>query len=239
MAMTSSISPMTATPTAPVAPVALLAELGPLAQLRAGRLTRRLVQLVGGLVLYGVSLAMMIRSTLGVAPWDVLHVGLTRHLPLTLGTVVIIASFLVLLAWIPLGERVGVGTLANAVLVGLAADATLFLLAAPDSWAIRGSLLVAGVGLNGVATAMYIGAQFGRGPRDGLMTGLARRTGWSLRSVRTGLEFGVVGGGLALGGPIGLGTLLYAVGIGPLAQLLLPSFVVELGGPEPSRPGGE
>lgn len=206
-----------------------LADLGPLAQLRAGRLVRRLPQLMVGLVLYGVSLAMMVRGTLGLAPWDVLHSGITGFVPLTLGQVVIAFSFIVLLAWIPLREVPGIGTLLNAIVVGLAADATLALLAGPDSLTLRIVLMVGGVVLNGLATALYIGAQFGRGPRDGLMTGLARRTGWSLRLVRTGLEISVVVAGVLLGGVLGLGTLVYALAIGPLSQWMLPVFIVEVG----------
>lgn len=209
-------------------PPARLLDLGPVEQLRAGRLGRRLTQLVVGLVLYGASLALMVRGTLGLAPWDVLHTGLLRFVPISLGQMVVAASFVVLLLWIPLRERPGVGTLANAVIVGLAADATLVLLAAPDSLSMRVVLLVAGVVLNGLATALYIGSQLGRGPRDGLMTGLARRTGLSLRLVRTGLEASVVVLGVLLGGVIGLGTLLYALSIGPLAQLFLPWVLVEL-----------
>lgn len=182
-----------------------------------------------GLVLYGVSLAMMVRGTLGLAPWDVLHSGITGFVPLTLGQVVIAFSFIVLLAWIPLREVPGIGTLLNAIVVGLAADATLALLAGPDSLTLRIVLMVGGVVLNGLATALYIGAQFGRGPRDGLMTGLARRTGWSLRLVRTGLEISVVVAGVLLGGVLGLGTLVYALAIGPLSQWMLPVFIVEVG----------
>ncbi|WP_311252804.1 hypothetical protein [Nocardioides sp. AE5] len=207
-----------------------LADLGPLAQLRAGRLPRRLVQLLVGLVLYGVSLGLMVRGALGLAPWDVLHSGIIRHVPITLGQAVIAMSFVVLLLWIPLREKPGIGTLLNAVLVGLSADATLALLDEADPMVARVALMVAGVVLNGLATALYIGAQFGRGPRDGLMTGLARRTGWSLRLVRTGLEVTVVVAGLLLGGVLGAGTILYALAIGPLSQLMLPACIVDLPG---------
>ncbi|MDP3969639.1 MAG: hypothetical protein Q8Q02_15320 [Nocardioides sp.] len=210
----------------------MLADLGPLAQLRAGRLPRRLVQLTLGLLLYGVSLGLMLRSGLGVAPWDVLHSGLIRYVPLTLGQAVIVMSFVVLLLWWPLRERPGVGTIANAFLVGLAADLTLWLLdPAEDVW-LRVVLVVAGVVLNGVATGMYIGSQLGRGPRDGLMTGLSRHTGRSLRLVRTCLEVTVVAIGWLLGGAVGAGTVLYALAIGPLAQHFLPWFVVPLEVPE-------
>lgn len=208
-----------------------LADLGPLAQLRAGRLPRRLTQLYAGLVLYGASLALMVRGELGLAPWDVLHSGFIRHVPITLGQAVILVSVLVLVAWVPLREVPGLGTVSNALVVGLAADATLAVLEAPDSLVLRVGLMLVGIVLNGLATAMYIGAQLGRGPRDGLMTGLARVSGRSLRLVRTVLEVGVVLVGLLLGGALGLGTVLYAVLIGPLAQAMLPAWVVDVRAP--------
>lgn len=229
------------TTTTPRARPALL-DLGPVAQLRAGRLGRRLPQLVVGLLLYGASLAMMVRGALGLAPWDVLHSGFIRHVPMTIGQAVVLLSFVVLLLWIPLREKPGIGTVANAVLVGLAADATLAVLAEPDSVVLRVGLLVGGLVLNGLATALYIGSQLGRGPRDGLMTGLARRTGLSLRLVRTALEVTVVVIGLLLGGALGLGTVVYALAIGPLAQLMLPWWTVEVAAPQVPRasaPGGD
>ena len=205
-----------------------LTDLGPVAQLRAGRLGRRLTQLYVGLVLYGVSLAMMVRADLGLAPWDVLHSGIAGLVPLTMGQVIVVLSFVVLLLWIPLREVPGLGTVSNAVVIGLALDATLALLDGPAPLWARTALLVGGVLLNGLATALYIGSQFGRGPRDGLMTGLHRRTGRSLRLVRTGLEVTVVLLGLLLGGVAGLGTVLYALAIGPLTQALLPLCTVPL-----------
>lgn len=205
-----------------------LSDLGPIAQLRAGRLARRLPQLYVGLVLYGVSLALMVRGDLGLAPWDVLHSGLTHHVPLTIGQVLVVVSFLVLLLWIPLREAPGLGTVSNAVVVGMSADATLALLDRPDHLLTRLGLTVGGVLLCGLGGAMYIGAQLGRGPRDGLMTGLHRRTGRSLRLVRTGIELTVLALGLALGGALGLGTVLYALAIGPLTQAMLPGWIVAL-----------
>ena len=205
-----------------------LARLGPVAQLRAGRLPRRLSQLALGLALYGVTLAMMIRATLGNAPWDVLHQGMAIHLPISIGTAVIVMSLVVLLLWIPLRELPGLGTIANTFFVGLTADLTLSLLDAPESLWQRGLLMAGGVVLNALATALYIGSQFGPGPRDGLMTGLHRRTGVSIRLVRTGLEVTVVLIGWLLGGVVGLGTVLYAIAIGPLVQLMLPLCIVEL-----------
>jgi uncharacterized membrane protein YczE len=204
-----------------------LTDLGPIAQFRAGRLRRRLPQLYVGLVLYGASLGMMIRGDLGLAPWDVLHSGLTHHLPITIGQAVVLMSFVVLIGWIPLREMPGIGTISNALVVGFSADATLALLDRPHLLVLRIALMVGGVALCALATALYIGAQFGRGPRDGLMTGLARRTGLSLRLVRTGLEVSVVLIGLLLGGTLGIGTVLFALAIGPLAQLWLPFWTID------------
>jgi uncharacterized membrane protein YczE len=210
-----------------------LTDLGPIAQFRAGRLGRRLPQLYVGLVLYGVSLGLMIRGDLGLAPWDVLHSGLIQHVPITMGQAVILMSFVVLIAWIPLREMPGIGTISNALVVGLAADGTLALLDRPDPMALRIALMLGGIALCALATALYIGAQFGRGPRDGLMTGLVRRTGLSLRLVRTGLEISVVLIGLLLGGALGLGTVLFALTIGPLTQLWLPYFTVDVASRDP------
>ncbi|MDO9498297.1 MAG: hypothetical protein Q7J48_21505 [Nocardioides sp.] len=217
---------MSSPPVAP--PHAPFTELGPLAQLRAGRLTVRLALLYLGLAVYGASLAMMVRADLGLAPWDVLHSGLIRHVPITLGQAVVLMSFVVLVLWIPLREMPGLGTISNAVVVGLSCDATLLFLERPDAPALRVGLMLLGVATCGLATALYIGAQLGRGPRDGLMTGLARRTGLSLRLVRTGLEVSVVLIGLLLGGELGLGTVVFALTIGPIAQALLPIFVVDV-----------
>jgi len=221
----------TVVPDCPPRAPRVLTDLGPIAQLRAGRLGRRLPQLYAGLVLYGLSIAMMVRGHLGNAPWDVLHSGLAKHLPLTLGEALVVVSFLVLLLWIPLREVPGIGTISNAVVIGVAADAFLRVLDQPGALWLRGGLTVAGVVVCGLATAMYIGAQLGRGPRDGLMTGLARRTGLSLRLVRTLLEVTVVLVGLLLGGVAGFGTVLYALAIGPLAQLMLPTWIVDPKGP--------
>jgi uncharacterized membrane protein YczE len=212
----------------------LLADLGPIAQLRAGRLPRRFTQLFAGLFLYGVSLGLMVRGRDGVAPWDVLHLGIAKHTGLDLGTVLVAMSFVVLLLWIPLREKPGIGTIANALLIGPSTDLTLALVGHPHNAVLRVVLMAGGVALCALATAMYIGAQFGRGPRDGLMTGLVRRTGWSIRLVRTGLEISVVLVGLLLGGPLGAGTVLFALTIGPLTQRMLPFWVVAL--PVPATP---
>ncbi len=207
-----------------------LASLTPRQQLRAGRTTRRLVQLAVGLTLYGVSMGMMVRSGLGLDPWDVFHYGIAQHLPVSFGTVTIIVGVAVLLLWIPLRQWPGLGTVANVVVIGLATDATLALLDAPDAMAVRVVLLVGGIVLNGLAGALYIGSQFGPGPRDGLMTGLVRRTGRSFRLVRTSIEVTVLVVGWLLGGVVGLGTVLYAVLIGPVVQVFLPIFTVPLDG---------
>jgi uncharacterized membrane protein YczE len=207
-------------------PRIVLTELGPISQLRAGRLARRLVQLYAGLLLYGFSIALMVRAHLGLAPWDVLHSGLTRHFPIDIGQALVIVSFLVMLAWIPLREIPGLGTISNAIVIGASTDVFLAVLPTLHDIPVRVVLLAAGITLQGVATAAYIGAQFGRGPRDGLMTGLARRTGRSLRLVRTSMELTVVVIGLLLGGVAGVGTILYAVSIGPLSQALLPPLLV-------------
>lgn len=227
----TSTTPSGATIATARAPRGVLVDLGPVAQLRAGRLARRLPQLYVGLFLYGVSLALMVRGALGLAPWDVLHSGFVRHVPMTLGQAVVLFSFVVLVLWIPLRETPGLGTISNAVVVGLSADATLAVLDRPEAIAGRLGLMVGGVLLCGLASALYIGAQLGRGPRDGLMTGLARRTGLSLRLVRTGLEVAVVVIGLLLGGVLGVGTVVYALAIGPLTQLMLPWFTVDLMAP--------
>jgi len=225
--MTSDVSLETLGDAAPRR-VRELARLGPVAQLRAGRLPRRLSQLAVGLALYGLTLGMMIRATLGNAPWDVLHQGMAMHLPITIGQAVILMSLVVLLFWIPLRELPGLGTVANSFAVGLTADLTLSLLDAPEAMWQRSLLMAGGIVLNALATALYIGSQFGPGPRDGLMTGLHRRTGVSIRTVRTGLEVGVVAIGWLLGGVVGIGTVLYALAIGPLVQVMLPRFIVEL-----------
>jgi len=206
-----------------------LANLSPRQQLRAGRLPRRTVQLLVGLVLYGVSMAMMIRSSLGLDPWDVLHAGIATHVPLSFGQVTILVGALVLLLWVPLRQWPGLGTIANVVVIGLAADAGLALIAPAETLWSRSLLLGSGIVLNGVAGGLYIGSQLGPGPRDGLMTGFARRTGLSIRLVRTTIEVAVLAVGWLLGGPVGLGTVLYAVTIGPLVQFFLPRLTVDLG----------
>ncbi|WP_423183338.1 YczE/YyaS/YitT family protein [Arthrobacter sp. NyZ413] len=199
-------------------------------------MTRRITQLLIGLAMYGVSLAMFIRAGLGLDPWDVFHQGLAGKLGWSIGTVVVVVSFLVLFLWIPLRQMPGFGTLANAVLVGVFADIGLALIPAFSHLGGQVAMLAGAVILNGIASACYIGARLGPGARDGLMTGLARRTGWSVRLSRTLIEVVVLAVGWMLGGSVGAGTVVYALAIGPIVQLLLPLFAV----PEkPSRSSKE
>jgi uncharacterized membrane protein YczE len=188
-------------------------------------LTRRLTQLYGGLVLYGVSGAMILLAALGNDPWDVLHQGLSRRTGIGTGVWVCIMGALVLLLWIPLRQRPGLGTASNVIVIGLAMQLVLDAFRPAHGAAEQLPLLAAGVILNGIATGLYIGARFGPGPRDGLMTGLAAR-GLSLRAVRTGIELTVLLAGAALGGTVGIGTILYALAIGPLAHVFVPLFEV-------------
>lgn len=189
-------------------------------------MTRRITQLLIGLAMYGISLAMFIRAGLGLDPWDVFHQGVSEKTGFSIGVVVIAVSFLVLLLWIPLRQMPGIGTIANAVLVGLFADLGLWLI--PEFSHLGGqiAMLAGAVILNGIASACYIGARLGPGARDGLMTGLVRRTGWSVRLVRTGIEVVVLAVGFLLGGSVGVGTVVYALAIGPIVQVLLPKFMV-------------
>ncbi|MDI5910072.1 MULTISPECIES: hypothetical protein [Streptomyces] len=190
------------------------------------RLGRRLIQLYAGLALYGASSALLVEAGLGLEPWGVLHQGLAGLTDLSIGVVSIIVGAAVLLLWIPLRQRPGLGTVSNVFVVGIAMDATLATVPEVHGLAVRIPLLLAGIVLNGVATGLYIAADFGPGPRDGLMTGLHRRTGRSIRLMRTAVEVTVVVTGFVLGGTIGIGTVLYAVSIGPLAQLFLRVFAV-------------
>ncbi len=191
-----------------------------------GHLVRRLVQLYAGLVLYGASSALLVRSGLGLEPWNVLHQGLAELTGISLGMVTIYVGAAVLLLWIPLRQRPGLGTVSNVFVVGLAIDGTLALMPDAHGLGVRIPLMAAGIVLNGVATGLYIAARFGPGPRDGLMTGLHERTGRSIRLMRTLVEVAVVVTGFALGGTLGVATVLYALVIGPLAQFFLRLFAV-------------
>ncbi|MDT3725458.1 hypothetical protein ROS62_11340 [Streptomyces sp. DSM 41972] len=190
------------------------------------RLVRRLFQLYAGLALYGASSALLVRSGLGLEPWNVLHQGLSERTGLSMGVVLTALGALILLLWIPLRQRPGLGTVSNVLVIGVAMDATLAVVPDAHGTAVRVALMASGIALNGAATGLYIAARFGPGPRDGLMTGLHQRTGVSVRLVRTSIEITVVVTGFVLGGTVGVGTVLYAVAIGPLAQLFLRVFAV-------------
>ena len=183
---------------------------------------------MAGLVLYGFSMALMVESTLGNMPWDVLHQGIAERSGLAFGLVTVLLSVVVLLLWVPLRQRPGVGTIANVVIIGVAVELSLAALPTPSGLSMRLTFAVAGVVLNGVATAAYIGVGLGPGPRDGLMTGLVRRTGGSVRLIRTGIEVAVVLVGWLLGGTLGVITVLYALAIGPLTQAFLPGCTVRM-----------
>ncbi|EIW9098475.1 hypothetical protein A8C01_23620, partial [Klebsiella pneumoniae] len=176
------------------------------------------------LVLYGVSTALFVHANLGADPWDVFHLGVAKQLGISFGTVIILTGAAVLLLWIPIRQMPGLGTVSNVIVLGLAADATLAVLPPLESMLARSALLAGAIVLNAIATGMYIGAGFGPGPRDGLMTGLHARTGWSLRGIRTAIELSVLLIGWLLGGKFGVGTVIYALSIGPLIQLCLPWF---------------
>lgn len=184
----------------------------------------RLTQLYIGLCLYGLAAALQVRAGLGLDPWDVFHQGVAKHVGLAIGTVVILVGVVVLLGWIPLRQRPGLGTVSNVVLIGVSMNLSLQLLPPVHAFAVRIPMLAFSIVLCGIATGMYIGADYGPGPRDGLMTGLARRTGRSIRLVRTSIEVTVLLVGWALGGTVGVGTVAYALAIGPLAQVFLPMF---------------
>ncbi len=193
---------------------------------------RRLPRLLAGLVLCGLGIALMVAADLGLAPWDVLHQGLSERTGIPIGTMGILVGVVVLLAWIPLRERPGIGTICNVVVIGATIDLTLLVLPSDPSAPLRVGLLVLGAFLFGPGSGLYIGVRLGAGPRDGVMTGLARR-GWSVRRARTAIEVTVLALGFALGGSVGAGTLLFALTIGPNVHFFLDRWGLE---PPPSRP---
>jgi uncharacterized membrane protein YczE len=174
-----------------------------------------------GLIAYGLSMAIMVRAGLGLDPWDVFHQGLAQRTGMTIGIASALVGVVVLLAWIPLRNRPGIGTIANVIVIAVTVDAALAILPEPSNLAVRVAMMLGAVLLNAVATVLYIGAGLGPGPRDGLMTGLVARTGLSVRLVRTTIEATVLAVGWLLGGTVGIGTVVYAFGIGPLVQLVL------------------
>lgn len=200
------------------------------------RFPRRLGQLLIGLWLYGWSMAMLVRSELGLDPWDVLHQGLTHHVPLSFGQVTIAVGALVLLLWIPLRQRPGLGTLLNVVVIGIAADAGLAAMPPVAGLFPQAAMLVGGVVFIGLAGALYVGARLGPGPRDGLWVAITERTGRSIRLVRTVLEVSVCAAGWLLGGTVGVGTVVYALAIGPLVQFFMGFTDVRLAEAEPAAP---
>lgn len=191
-------------------------------QLGVDRLGLRLLQMMAGLTGFGVSLAMLLESGLGGAPWDVLHAALADRLGLSVGTVSIAVSFVLLVLWVPLREQIGIGTVANSIWVGVSIDLGMLVLPEARSLALAVLMMAAGVVLNGISGAVYIGAQLGAGPRDGLMTGLGRVLSRPVGPVRIVLEVLVLVTGWALGGPLGVGTVAYAIALGPVIQLALP-----------------
>lgn len=193
-------------------------------------MTRRLIQLFIGLVLYGLSIALIVRADLGLDPWDVLNQGVFEQFAkpsgVSFGLVVNLIGMAVLLLWIPLRQKPGIGTLANVLVIGTVANFGLDWIPSDLGLPLRAGLLIAGIVLNGVASGAYIGAGLGPGPRDGLMTGIVARTGWPVKWVRTAIELTVIAVGWLLGGSVGLGTVLYALTIGPLVHVFLPLFTI-------------
>ena len=203
----------------------------PIKQLDWFMMIRRIPQLLVGLVLYGLAIAMMVQAGIGVSPWDVLTQGIARQTGLAFGLITNLVGLLVLLLWIPIGQRPGLGTLLNVLLIGPSAQLGLWILpAAREPWE-QVALFAGGLALLALATGLYIGASFGPGPRDGLMTGLHRRWGWRLWIVRTSIEVTVLAIGWLLGGNVGIGTVLFALLIGPMVNLTIPLLTVP-----PSRP---
>ena len=197
-----------------------------------GGMVRRLIQLFLGLALFGFSTGLMIRAGLGGNPWDVFHQGMALGSGQSLGTVVVVTGIGVLLLWIPLRQRPGIGTICNVFMIGFWADIAMGLIPAAHNLLLAWAMLVSGIVLNGVAGGAYIGAGLGPGPRDGLMTGLMLRTGRSVRLIRTGIELTVVAAGWMLGGTVGIGTALYALAIGPILQIALPFFTISEKAPD-------
>ena len=199
--------------------------IGPDTPWRATR-TARYAQLLVGLVLYGFGLALMLRAAIGVAPWDVLSQGVSRVTGMPFGLATNLIGVVVLLFWIPIRQRPGVGTVLNVLLIGPSAQLGLFLVPELESLWVRIPVFAGGLTLVAVATGLYIGANHGPGPRDGLMTGIHRRTGWPIWVVRTAIEVTVLAIGWLLGGNVGVGTLAFALLIGPMVNVTMPLLAV-------------
>lgn len=187
------------------------------------RVAERVARCAFGLFLFGLGITFFIRAELGLAPWDVFHTGVSDKSDIAVGTVIIVVGVILLLLWIPLRQRPGLGTIMNAIEIGLVVNLTKPIVGEPDHVVGRLALMLAGLVVVGFGSAIYIGSGLGAGPRDGLMLGLAAR-GVSIRAARTGIEIAVLVTGILLGGPIGLGTVAFALGIGPIVQFLLPRF---------------
>jgi uncharacterized membrane protein YczE len=202
------------------------------------RLGERLARCVVGLALFGIGISLLIAADLGAAPWDVFHTGVSDRTGIPVGTVIILTGIALLLLWIPLGERLGIGTVLNAVEIGIVVDLVLPHVPDDTPLAARLAMMAGGVVIVAVGSGFYIGAGLGPGPRDGLMTGLARR-GWSIRLARTGIEITVLVIGVVLGGAIGLGTAVFALGIGPLVEVFLPRLTLDERTPASARASAE
>ena len=198
--------------------------------------TRRIAQLLVGLFLYGIAIAMMVRAGIGVAPWDVLTQGIVKQTGITFGMVTIIVGAIVLLLWIPIRQKPGIGTVLNILLIGPAADVGLAFIPQQHEPVLQGLLFAAGLALLAVATGLYVGARLGPDPRDGLMTGIHARWGWKIWIVRTGIEVTVLTVGWLLGGQVGIGTLAFALLIGPMVGVTLPFFRVPEAAVPPTPP---
>lgn len=189
------------------------------------RLLERLVRCVVGLALFGLGISLILQAGLGAAPWDVFHTGVSELTGIPVGTVIIITGVALLVLWIPLREQPGIGTILNAIEIGVVVDLTLPLIPEPDLLAAQVPMMLSGIVIIAIGSGFYIGSGLGPGPRDGLMTGLARR-GLSIRVARTGIELFVLVVGIALGGSIGIGTAVFAIAIGPLVHVFLPMFTI-------------
>ena len=199
-------------------------------------MTRRIVQLLVGLFLYGIGLSLMLRAAVGVAPWDVLSQGISLHTGIPFGFVTNIVGALVLLLWIPIRQKPGIGTVLNVLLVGPSAQVGLALIPEQTDLVVRILLFAGGLSLVAVATGLYSGARFGPGPRDGLMTGINKRWGWRIWIVRTAIEVTVLAIGWLLGGNVGIGTLAFALLIGPMVNITIPRLrAPEAKAPQPTE----